>query len=288
MYTINRQCVYPCQRGGTRKQRPIPVFTGHRPSPFLEQMRPLSSLNVNKSNLINIKPISTTKTNFTFDLLKARSINNKQVLIHDLIFEKQCDVLFITETWLNINNSKRLIAPRGYKCFQCDRQTTRRWNNGHLKREHKPSTSENYRQPQHIWNVGSNHQTRHYTLYNFLRIQTTAFESKPTQNIHFLTEFENFLSGIHARLENFLVIGNFNIHVNDKKWSHGQSFPNNFGLVQLKTARKCTNIRCWSHIGLSHIKWRWHQPFFSHRRGLLHIRPKLCLHGYSPQQTWTT
>ena len=86
---------YRRARGGRRKQRKVEVVIT-RPRVYK------TTRGINNNNLLRIKTTDTDcikKTDNTIiGLINAQSANNKHALIYDLLHEKQCDILFITET----------------------------------------------------------------------------------------------------------------------------------------------------------------------------------------------
>ena len=87
----------------------------------------------NLTNLISIasKPKTTLKpinNTIRMALLNVRSLNNKSFLVNDFITTSKLDFMFLTETWLEQNNSATVLietAPPNYNFFDACRSGKR-------------------------------------------------------------------------------------------------------------------------------------------------------------------
>ena len=89
------------KRAGRRKQRHIGVRSSIRPS--LADPSTIRN-SINKNNIITIdtnEVIVDDTTSLTFLYCNARSCGNKTLEINDIIVEKNADLMFISETWIN-------------------------------------------------------------------------------------------------------------------------------------------------------------------------------------------
>ena len=119
----NCYCKRPkkCKRGsraGRNKQRKINVITN-----FVSLPTPQSTRGVNKTNLICVEPMnikSTDKTstcNMKIAVINGQSVREKTARIVDLVTDIDCDIMFITETWLYAEGDEPVIeklTPPGY------------------------------------------------------------------------------------------------------------------------------------------------------------------------------
>ena len=160
-------------------------------------------------------------------LLNARSVcNRKSVLLYDLIVEKDFDVLFITESWLkkgcdDVINS---LLPAGYDVIKKSRKG--RSGGGvmvvykekitltKLKSSTKPSSFE-------LMECELKDKDK---VLNFALIYrpTPSLKNKLTTK-QFLTEFEQYFIDVSTK-DNFYILGDFNIHVNDPSDKNASDF----------------------------------------------------------------
>ncbi len=109
-------CVFPIPR----RVKPVYLRLKHglkRRGVNLENLRPLinaPSLNLQTDMFSSLQKCSNNI--LTMALLNARSIVNKTFLINDFILFRWLDFLFVTETWLNVDEIDPLfeMAPESF------------------------------------------------------------------------------------------------------------------------------------------------------------------------------
>ena len=81
--------------------------------------------NPSSKDTAKVKNHIKTYANSKCDLLNARSINNKEDSIYELITDNDLDVLALTETWCAVNSdvSLGLVTPPGYAIVQTHRSS---------------------------------------------------------------------------------------------------------------------------------------------------------------------
>ena len=85
-------------------------------------------------------------------LINARSIINKKDELETVVFEKNPDVIMITETWANEKHSNGELSLKGYDCHRKDRIETERGGGCiiYAKSELKTVKLENLTNTQHV------------------------------------------------------------------------------------------------------------------------------------------
>ena len=172
-----------------------------------------------KTNLIEIKTMKSLgldKTNrkFTFILNNVQSINNKQDIITELLEDSNADLAVLTESWLMESDDIWVQGSEfhrhNYKIDECHRKGRKGGGlalvakqNLKVKREEHRITAElEYAK----WKVTSSN-----SLLNILGVYRPPDSSIP----RFLDIFIELLVDIVTSNMNLVVLGNFNIHVND-------------------------------------------------------------------------
>ena len=94
---------------------------------------------VNKNNLVNVeitknRPKALKTSNTRLALVNARSIKNKDLMLHQQLIEKDIDIHIVTETWLgqtDINNiwyESTVLNMNQFQLFPSNRQG--QWGGG--------------------------------------------------------------------------------------------------------------------------------------------------------------
>ena len=166
-------------------------------------------------------------------LLNPRSINNKESSIHELITDNDLDLCALTETWCHENSivSLKLICPDGYSVKQTPR-ATRGGGVALLHRDSYKVVLERSRKRETF-----EHQIASLTFRTELLRVITFYKPEGIYNDKFHTEFCDLLSEFFSKAGSYkpLILGDFNLHVNDETNNYANKFKStlsNFGLVQ--------------------------------------------------------
>jgi exonuclease III len=157
-----------------------------------------------------------TITKTCLSLVNARSVCNKASALRDYIVDSGSDITAITETWLNKNNEKRILAellPEGFSLANAPRAKGRgggvavvyrnTYHAKSIKPKQPPSTFESLE-------LVLSHQGKSLKLITIYRPPTSRANGLNIADFH--SEFADFLAqqvDVHSSL---LVIGDFNIH----------------------------------------------------------------------------
>ena len=200
---------------------------------------------VSKDHLLAISAISSTHPSslkmFSSDhmhihigFINIRSINNKALLINDMIVDHGMDILGLCETWLKPNEVLPLVEA-----------TPPNYSHSHIARSVKAGGGVGM-----IFNasLGLVHNHRHkLSSCEILSMRPSAtigpgsFYSvmlyrPPGPYSSFLDEFSDFLSDLVTHMDNIIIFGDFNIRVNHKTDPLTKAFTSlidTFGFVQL-------------------------------------------------------
>ena len=166
-----------------------------------------------------------------YGLVNARSVNNKTEIVSDFIIEHDLDVLGITETWLQSNDSftTNNITPSGFSIVSNPRINKR--GGGVAIIIKNDFTCRRL-------------ATASFSTFEVLLVQVTSsmkffviatIYRSPGPLRNFLSELSDFLSTLVAKYDNFLLAGDFNIHMdikNDESSKKLCAVLNTFGLKQ--------------------------------------------------------
>jgi len=146
--------------------------------------------------------------------LNARSVKNKSTDISDFICDNKLDMCAISETWLRESDAivRGDITPAGYKLLHANRVGKRGGGVAILHKESLPCKKQ---------------KTQTFSTFELLEV----FAKSPTRNIrlccvyrppsghafsHFIDEFTVYLDQHATSTGNLLIVGDFNIHLNNK------------------------------------------------------------------------
>ena len=173
----------------------------------------------NASNLIPIKTVTEEKTEYLTCLyLNARSVNKKTDEITEMIEDKRADLVLIAETWLRSGDNdvltQRQLTPPGYSLIHQPRKGQKKGGGvAMLFRDNLKLRSQvdetSYKTFEHLE----------------LRLQTggedilvSVFYRPPDSSLtDFYEEFTTFVDSCATRSGRLLLVGDFNIHVDDKQ-----------------------------------------------------------------------
>ena len=166
-------------------------------------------------------------------LINARSVVNKENAVQQRLISDDLDILALTETWItseHAESSLRAICPDGYDAVQCNRST----RGGGVAIVYRSS----FRigpPPVSFTSSYFEHITRSFYV-NSVCVRLCVIYRPPKQSIpEFITEFSNYLELLSVTSGKLLIVGDFNIHVDDVKCPNASKFLSildSFSLVQ--------------------------------------------------------
>lgn len=146
-------------------------------------------------------------------LWNARSLNNKLDNFTSLLEDADIEVAAITETWFasQHNNSTAIIRDKGYSISHLNRDDRRGGGVALIyKNNFKLSNAKTYSFDTFecilvsIASASSRH-LNFIVVYRYCELAPAPF----------LSEFYNFIDSIFMSFKNFIILGDFNLHVND-------------------------------------------------------------------------
>jgi exonuclease III len=201
---INRRKTRRWKRGGMKQKRKV-----------LDEKR-----GINMDNLISIgindRDVSNKNQNFRIGLINARSVKNKEILLMNEIKESNIDICVVTETWLTDSDDIWLTASEfnsdGYSVANANRMAGKGGGLALITKSVDVSLT-----------VSANKKTFEYAIWtlkvkndilNIFAIYRPPYSKKHQRTIpQFIDEFLETLSDETCSLENTIILGDFNIHV---------------------------------------------------------------------------
>nr|XP_055053668.1 uncharacterized protein LOC129438773 isoform X1 [Misgurnus anguillicaudatus] len=197
-------------------------------------------LATSRTNLINIKLENNTLPDepqmLKFGLLNIRSLTNKEPIVNEIINDQNLDALCLTETWLKADDyiSLNESTPQDYyykheprlkgrgggvatiynKIFKVNQKSELKFKSFELMLLHMEITDRNHKQ---------------------LSFALATIYRPPGHHADFLKEIANFLSELVVTVDKALIVGDFNIHVDNSKDALGRAFMdvlNSLGIKQ--------------------------------------------------------
>ncbi len=210
-------------RGGKKRTKKIRISVGNRPGEKSHIGR-----GVNHENLIQLtrSPIKTNTPSFTLCLINAQSVRNKSTVIHDYLLEHDLDILTITETWLKSKDTSVIkdMLPSNYDIINVNRA---RRTGGGVAIIHKRSLSVKVHSPGTYSTIEMVEATFSGESKS-LTLSVIYRPPKSTKNRSSYSEFQKEFSQVAetklSTLHDFLLVGDFNMHVENVDRPETQQF----------------------------------------------------------------
>ncbi len=186
-----------------------------------------------RTNLIVIKPekckINEQKLFLKLGLLNIRSLTPKAVIVNEIITDNSFDVLCLTETWLNES------TPPSY-CYKHEpRETGRGGGVATIYSDILNVTQKTGYRFDSFEILMLNVKLSDKQNKSVLSLALATVYRPPGPYTDFLKEFADFLSDLLVNVDKALIVGDFNIHVDNTNDVLGLAFTdliNTFGVVR--------------------------------------------------------
>ncbi|XP_067257304.1 uncharacterized protein [Chanodichthys erythropterus] len=194
-----------------------------------------------RKNLIVIKPdfckITEQKQSLKLGLLNIRSLTPKAVIIKEIITDNSLDVICLTETWLKANHYFGLneSCPPGYRYKNKCRLIGCGGGVATIYREILNVTQRTNYRFNSFEILMLNVTLSDISKKSLLSLALATIYRPPGPYADFLKEFADFLSDLLVNVDKALIVGDFNIHVDNINDTLGAAFTdllNSFGVEQ--------------------------------------------------------
>ncbi len=181
--------------------------------------------------------INEQKQFLKLGLLNIRSLTPKAVIVNEIITDNSFDVLCLTETWLKINDYFGLneCTPPSY-CYKHEpRQTGRGGGVATIYSDILNVTQKTGYRFDSFEILMLNVKLSDKQNKSVLSLALATVYRPPGPYTDFLKEFADFLSDLLVNVDKPLIVGDFNIHVDNTNDALGLAFTdliNSFGVKQ--------------------------------------------------------
>ena len=212
---------------------------------------------VNKNNLItvatsNIKSELKQNKNLNFRLINIRSLQNKDDLLLSYILELHLDLCVIVETWLT-DSEKTACWLQGaelnknhLKLLTSNRHGKRSGGLGLLYNTKSILATEIQKDQSSLmeycfWKIHSKS-----TIFYILGIYHTPQNKNSPQHHHkFMIDFAKLMDTLTVNYNNIIVMGDFNIHINDETDTYLETFKQDLDAFWIR--KSCQGV--YSKVG---------------------------------------
>ncbi|KAK6183398.1 hypothetical protein SNE40_010887 [Patella caerulea] len=206
-------------------------------------MSKLRGINVNNNIQIECDKksvsISALKNGVQLALLDCQSIKNKDAYVKDLMDNYELDALLLTETWLQGDDVtwclQSQLNQNGTKLDHCDRKDRPGGGIGLVYRDNskvKLIKHDILRTFEYaIWKLVSGN-----ICFHIIGIYRPPYSEKHRWTVnHFIDEITEFLTDVLPSIKNPIIMGDFNIHIDDESDAEACIFAdimNALGFIQ--------------------------------------------------------
>ena len=205
----------------------------------------IHSINSNKDNLISIntepQEVIPNHHPLSICLANIQSVKNKQLILHQYLVENNIDLCVLTERWLRDTEVDQvwlqcsLLNNNGFKCFTSNRQHRRGGGIALICRDRYnvvPLASGQLRSFLFAkWRIGLKH-----TTLTILAIYHPPYsDQSQATNCDFLDEFTDWVAEYIMNDTTVIILGDFNLHVNDFNDDNAMNFIVNSSLSLITT-----------------------------------------------------
>ena len=250
-FIVNNNCEYYNHRDGFyrrktrrgckggrrkhRKQQQIRVVSSSRRYVYHENER-----TQNSDNLIHIKCVEDKKRDksFLIGYINAQSVVNKVEDIKDLVVDKHLDLMCISETWLKDRGSESVLinlAPPTYKVKSYPRLNRVGGGIAFIYKDNLHCScrriEENYTafEAAQITIQKQSASINVFCVYRPPRNDVAKINSSTA-----VSEVEAFLSNVCLKSSNFIVVGDFNFHVDSQRATDANRLKSTLEQLELR------------------------------------------------------